>query len=311
MTSVIAQSLYPNEIIVVDGSKDKKTKDLFEKKQYAKTHYFGVSQCDRGLTKQRNIGVQKVSDTSEIICFLDDDTILSPTYFEALIATYDIHKSAIAVGGYIENEITWIKGKSTSTNTYGIDGFYRKDGSRFLLRKKLGLVSSEKPGIMPLYSHGRSIGYLPPSGTIYPVEFFMGGVSSYKRIVFNSISFSEYFEGYGLYEDLDFCLRLNTLGDLFVNTNAKLGHYHEASGRPNQFHYGKMVVRNGWYVWRVKFNKPTFKARVLWNATALLLTLVRFSNIFTSKEKLKALTETLGRIMGWFSLIISPPKVAR
>jgi hypothetical protein len=37
-----------------------------------------------------------------------------------------------------------------------------------------------------------------------------------------------------------------------LNTAAQLHHYHDVQGRPNQYQYGKMVVRNGWYVWRVK-----------------------------------------------------------
>jgi GT2 family glycosyltransferase len=88
--------------------------------------------------------------------------------------------------------------------------------------------------------------------------------------------FSTYFEGYGLYEDADFTLRLSKIGKLYVNTNAQLGHFHDASGRPNKFLYGKMVVRNGWFVWRVKYPNPSFMARIKWNAIVLLLTFIRF-----------------------------------
>lgn len=137
----------------------------------------------------------------------------------------------------------------------------------------------------------------------------MGGVSSYKKIVFDKISFSTYFEGYGLYEDADFSLRLSKLGKLYINTNAKLSHYHDGSGRPNQFKYGKMVVRNGWYVWRVKYLNPSIKARFKFHSTSLLLTLIRATNIITTSERNKAFTETLGRFVGWFSLIFNKPKI--
>jgi hypothetical protein len=57
---------------------------------------------------------------------------------------------------------------------------------------------------------------------------------------------STYFEGYGLYEDADFLLcELPKRGKLYLIRPAKLNHYHDASGRPNQYNYGKMVVRNG------------------------------------------------------------------
>jgi GT2 family glycosyltransferase len=150
---------------------------------------------------------------------------------------------------------------------------------------------------------------LPPSGKIYPVELIMGGVSSYKREIFSKLKFSTYFEGYGLYEDADFSLRIAKFGNLYVNTNAQLSHHHNASGRPNQFKYGKMVVRNGWYVWRVKNPNPNFKSRLKWNSTVLLLTMIRGVNIFTTPNKKEAFTETLGRIVGWLSLLFNKPKI--
>src|SRR5690606_18527823 len=124
------------------------------------------------------------------------------------------------------------------------DGWVRKLGERNNLRKRLGLLSDMPPGYMPESSNGFSIGFLPPSGKVYPVEFFMGGVASYKKSLFKKIKFSAYFEGYGLYEDMDFCLRASQVGQLYVNTAAQLYHYHEEEGRPNKFQYGKMVVRN-------------------------------------------------------------------
>ncbi len=172
-----------------------------------------------------------------------------------------------------------------------------------------GLQPDVKPGFLPNFSHGRSIGFLPPSGKTYLVEQIMGGVSSYKKEIFNKIRFSNYFEGYGLYEDADFSLRLAKIGKLYINTNAKLYHYHDDSGRPNKFKYGKMVVRNGWYVWRVKYPKPGLKARFKWNATSLLLTIIRFSNVINTRQRQEALTESFGRVVGWFSLLINKPKL--
>jgi GT2 family glycosyltransferase len=152
------------------------------------------------------------------------------------------------------------------------------------------------------------VGFLPLSGKTYPVEMLMGGVASFKKEVFNQLQFSTYFEGYGLYEDADFSLRVSKLGNLYLNTAAQLFHYHDAAGRPNQYHYGKMVVRNGWYVWRVKNPNPTFLYRYKWNAITLLLTLIRYTNVVTTSKRKEALTEAIGRTVGWWSLIINKPK---
>jgi len=309
LQSVTEQSLYPDQIIIVDGSTNDNTKELLVKNKFRNLDYYLVDKKDRGLTKQRNYGINKVNDGIDIVCFLDDDVILEKNYFKLLINTYTEKTDAIAVGGFISNEIIWKKRKEIfNNNEYELDGFIRKMGRRNVIRKYFGLLSNVDPGIMPLFSNGFSISFLPPSGEIYRVEYFMGCAMSFKNSILKIKKFSTYFEGYGLYEDLDFCLRVSKIGKLYVNTSAQLEHHHDASGRPNQYKYGKMVMRNGWYVWRVKYPNPTLKSRFKWNATALLLTFIRFTNIFTTNKRKEAASETFGRIIGWFSLFLYRPQ---
>ncbi|CAM4044193.1 glycosyltransferase family 2 protein [Flavobacterium antarcticum] len=311
LDSVVQQTLYPDEVLIVDGSPDDLTKEVLAAKSYKNLVYFKVDPEDRGLTKQRNFGIERVNSTTEIIGFLDDDTVLDTHYFENLLETYSLHPKALGVGGYINNEVQWQKVEDNykpSLNEFFYDGYKRKDGSRFVIRKKLHLDSDCAPGWSSNYSHGRSIGFLPPSGKIYEVEQLMGGVSSFKKEVFETLQFAAYFEGYGLYEDADFTIRVAKMGKLFVNTSAQLSHYHDPAGRPNKFQYGKMVVRNGWYVWRVKNPSPNFKDRCKWHAVTVLLISIRATNIITSADKKQALTETAGRIVGWCSLAFNTPK---
>ncbi len=311
LNSVNEQLVYPDQIVIVDGSLNINTQEVFSNHDYKNLEYFLVDSSNRGLTKQRNYGIDKVDPTSEIVCFLDDDIVLTPTYFELLLDTYKSYPDALGVGGYIANEVNWrpvAKGYVPKINEYTFDGYARSDGSRFVIRKRLGLDADQPPAHMPNFAHGRSVSFLPPSGKIYPVQQFMGGVSSFKREALQEQKFSEYFEGYGLYEDADYTLRLSKKGPLYVNTAAQLYHYHDADGRPNQFYYGKMVVRNGWYVWRIAHPKPSIKGRIKWNLTSGLLTLIRFTNVLTTSKRKTAFTEALGRTIGWWSLLISRPK---
>jgi GT2 family glycosyltransferase len=121
------------------------------------------------------------------------------------------------------------------------------------------------------------------------------------------LSFSQYFIGYGLYEDLDFTFRASRTGPLYVNTAALVNHYHAPGGRPNLFRYGKMVTRNGWYVWRVAYPKPSLKAKVKWYAISTLLALVRATNTVGLPLKISPIYEALGRLFGIFSLLLSKP----
>jgi len=311
LQSVQIQRFYPDEILIIDGSSNNETKIILEENQFENLKYFLVDDANRGLTKQRNFGIKNVNENSDIICFLDDDTVLEPNYFEKIIETYSMFPEALGVGGYIFNEVKWEKTSENYTpkiNEFYFDGWKRIDGSRFVLRKKLNLDSDCPPGFSPNFSHGRSVGFLPPSNKIYKVEQLMGGVSSFRKSVFDKMVFSTYFEGYGLYEDADFTIRVSKIGDLYLNTEAKLGHYHASSGRPNQYKYGKMVVRNGWYVWRVKNPDPNFNDRLKWNAITILLTVIRFTNSLTSNNKKEAFTEALGRTVGWWSLLFDKPK---
>jgi GT2 family glycosyltransferase len=312
LQSVREQSLYPDEILIVDGSNNKETEIILQENQFLNLNYFAVPPEHRGLTKQRNFGIERVGTTMEVVCFLDDDTVLEQDYFEQLLKTYENYPEALGVGGYIVNESQCDYVGDSYQPTIGefyFDGWKRKDGSRFILRKKLGLDSDCPPGYSSLYSHGRSVGFLPPSGKTYEVEMLMGGVSSFRKNVFKVLTFSTYFQGYGLYEDADFTLRVAKIGKLYLNTAAKLNHFHNPSGRPNQYQYGKMVVRNGWYVWRVKNPKPVLNAIIKWHAITILLTLIRFINTFTTTNRKEAFTEALGRTAGWCSLLCNKPKI--
>jgi GT2 family glycosyltransferase len=311
LQSVREQTLYPDEILIIDGSTNQETQQLLLDNPFENSYYFLVPENFRGLTRQRNFGIEKVKKDTKIICFLDDDIVLNLNYFEELLKTYTYYPEALGVGGYIidETKSEYVgENYKPKIDEFYFDGWKRKEGSRFVLRKKLGLDSNCPPGYSSLYSHGRSVGFLPPSGKTYEVEMLMGGVSSFRKEVFDTLQFSTYFEGYGLYEDADFTLRVAKIGKLYLNTAAQLYHYHDASGRPNQYVYGKMVVRNGWYVWRTKNPNPCFDAKLRWHSITILLTVLRFSNIFTTNKREQAFTEVIGRVIGWWSLWFNKPK---
>lgn len=311
LQSVQKQTLYPDQILIVDGSTNNVTKSVLEENKFQNLDYFMVSKENRGLTRQRNYGVTKINKDSEVVCFLDDDTVLESDYFKQITATFKSNPSIVGVGGLAINECKWkLQDPNVYYNSkkyYQFEGYFYKEGLRNVVRNYLGLESNLGSGKMPNYSHGRTSGF-PMTGKTYEVDLLIGMSMSFKKIVIENIKFSSFFEGYGLYEDADFSLRALKFGKNVINTKVQLSHFHAASGRPNQYNYGKMVVRNGWYVWRIKNPNPNFKDRYKWNAITLLLTLVRFSNTFTSNNKKAAFTESMGRTVGWFSLFFNKPR---
>lgn len=311
LTSVKTQILYPNEILIVDGSTNDETKAILEQHSFQNLTYFQVPKEHRGLTKQRNFGVAKVSPQAEVICFLDDDTVLEPNYFEEIIKAYQSDEAITGVAGIAINENRWQKKERNKTYSkykfYEFEGYVYPEGSRNILRNYFGLQSDLGPGRMPEFSHGRTCGF-PLTGQIYEVDLLIGMSFSFRKIVFEHLKFSHYFEGYGLYEDADFSIKAQRFGKNVIATKAQLSHYHDQSGRPNKYEYGKMVTRNGWFVWRVKYPKPSLKAKLKWTAISLLLIIIRFSNIFTTNKRWEALTESWGRTVGLVCLLFDQPK---
>jgi len=311
LKSIQEQCLYPNEILIIDGSSDDETGILLKANNFKNLQYFKVSEEDRGLTKQRNFGITKIAFDSKVVCFLDDDTILEPDYFLEIIKTFQNDADVGGVGGVAINENKWkFQDKKQYYNPkqfYLFEGYFYKEGLRNVARNYLGLASNLGPGKMPLYSHGRTCGF-PLTGKIYDVDLLIGMSMAFRKNTFEKIKFSKFFEGYGLYEDADFSLRALQFGKNVINTNVKLSHFHDPAGRPNLYKYGKMVVRNGWYVWRIKNSHPNLNARVKWNTITILLILIRFSNILTENDKKQPFTEAIGRIFGLWSLLFNKPK---
>ena len=312
LQSVREQTLYPDEILIVDGSTNTETEIVLKGNPFPNLHYFAVPPEHRGLTKQRNLGIERVGHTMEVVCFLDDDTVLKPDYFEETIRTFETHPGISGVGGVAINENSWtLANPNTKYNPhryYQWEGFVYKEGQRNVVRNYLGLQSNLGPGRMPDYSHGKTCGF-PLNGKTYEVDLLMGMSFAFRKKVVDAIRFSSYFEGYGLYEDADFSIRALEFGKNVINTKARLNHFHHPSGRPNHYRYGKMVVRNGWYIWRVKNPKPSFNAKFKWHSITILLTLIRFFNTFTTTKRKEAFTEAIGRTVGWWSLLWNKPKI--
>ena len=84
LASVNLQTNYPDQIIIVDGSKNDETIEALAKKEYKNLFYYKVSDENRGISQQRNFGMAKVSNDMKIVCFLDDDIVLTKQYFKNL-----------------------------------------------------------------------------------------------------------------------------------------------------------------------------------------------------------------------------------
>ena len=72
--SLRKQTILPNELIIIDASKDKKTYELINEKCKDEKYYIKYIKSNPGLTRQRNIGVKE--SKCRLLLFLDDDVVL-------------------------------------------------------------------------------------------------------------------------------------------------------------------------------------------------------------------------------------------
>jgi hypothetical protein len=82
----------------------------------------------------------------------------------------------------------------------------------------LGLDADCKP-VLPEFSHGgASVSYrLREKHMKWAID---GRRFLFRKKIFETLPISTYFEGYGLYEDADFTLRVS-IGKLYVNTSCQ------------------------------------------------------------------------------------------
>jgi glycosyltransferase involved in cell wall biosynthesis len=66
LRSVQEQTLYPDEILIVDGSTNTETEKVLEVNHFENLNYFSVPPEHRGLTKQRNYGIERVGAEMEV-----------------------------------------------------------------------------------------------------------------------------------------------------------------------------------------------------------------------------------------------------
>ena len=106
VASCLLQTFEDFEILIVDdGSTDPATCALLDDYRRPKTRL--VRTANRGLAKTRNTGA--VETTGELLCFLDADDRLHPTFFEKAIAALDTDPALAFAGCWIEafGDETW------------------------------------------------------------------------------------------------------------------------------------------------------------------------------------------------------------
>jgi len=249
LKSASKQTLLPDEIIIVDSSKEENSiriKELLkslDKNMITKIFYFHVSK--QSLTFQRNYGIKRSS--GDIIVFVDDDTILDKDFLLQIVYVFNKFSNE-NIGGVSGNLIERDELKGTSLFHKFINIIYQIYTTIFFL---------------PRYKNGMFL----PSGfptlikkntnKIVETEFLHGGCSAFKRKVFDIFKFDENLNGYGSREDVDFSYRVSRQFKNYWTPYAKIIHNRSLQSR-SELKIIKDKLKNSVYLFHKNFKEASF-----------------------------------------------------
>ncbi len=221
LLSILTQSRAPDELIVVDQSANDDTKNivynLLEKQNNIKLNYIHDSSFN-GLVQAKSIGVK--SACSDIICFLDDDTVLDKNYLKEIANAFWQNKNVFGTMGIITNP-------SKQTQTF----FYRY--TRYFCFR--GIFADPRPQLLANIKSN--------ADTLIPCRLLSGGTSAWRKEILHTVPFDK--NNLHYFEDTDYSDRAARIygAHFYINTKAKLEHWMVQNTRPDFYlkHYQKLI----------------------------------------------------------------------
>jgi len=242
LCSLAEQTLRPDQLIIVDASRDEATELMLRAfsglvNLASEVIYMRVVGSLRGLTRQRNLGAKFV--TVDKLAYFDDDVVLLPTCLEEMARVHQQYgEEAAGVGGYIVNG-------------------HRTISLRWRVRRWLRIVPSLEPGCYFRSGMSTPWSFLPPNENVTEGDWLQGCAMMWRTAVVKALGFDENFAKYGNGEDLEFSLRASRAGKLLLAGRARLYHLAEKTGRPEQRELTRTTDINNLIIFESYLHRPT------------------------------------------------------
>jgi GT2 family glycosyltransferase len=188
-----AQSCSASEIIVVDSSNDTKTKELIEQR-FPAVCYLYLTNGKNKMQVSRNLGIKH--SHSDIIAFLDDDSMPDPDWAGEIVRAY-VDDSIGGVGGLVLEPHGPLEEPQNG--------------------RHIGAV---------LPNGERVTNYHLNPGRVIEVDLVRGCNMSFRRSLFSHLGeFDPAYTGSNAFEAGDYCLRVRNAGyKILFNPGAKVLH---------------------------------------------------------------------------------------
>jgi glycosyltransferase involved in cell wall biosynthesis len=247
--SVLFQTKLPDELIVVDQSKNNLSKLAITKIvincQKIKLIYIHDTKI-KGLVDAKRVGVENAS--GKIICFIEDDVYLEPGYLEEIESGFKKYPNMLGCCGVVTNQL------KTRRLYILLFHFFH-----------IGIFADPRV----------ALNFLPPKfnkKSLILSDKLSGGISAWKRNVFKTISFDLY-NDFHMLEDIDFSTRVaKHFGNcLFINPNVKLAHYCSQTNRDALDIRQRRKVRECFAYYKKRKDLPSAAISFYWLLIGMLL----------------------------------------
>lgn len=289
LQSLTQQDRQFSECLIVDASPDDQSEQVVRNVLTASplrwnVRYFRVAGEERGLTRQRNFALQRVS--SDLVAFFDDDVVLAPDCLSELVRVHVGRSDAVVAVG------------ASTGNGAPVESTLWK------LRRALRIVSNLKPGSYQRSGMSVPWEFLPPTTDAVEGDWLGGFAMMWKTSVIRDLQFREAFEGYAQGEDLDVSLRAHKFGKLLLAGGAHVQHLEDRSGRPDQFRLGYMAIHNRYQIHRHGLPDRTWRD-VAWFAYAWLMDSILLArNCRKPQNIIPTMKQWLGRLRAAYDIVM-------
>lgn len=260
LASLAQQGVLPAELIVIDASSDRRSRDVVDRFQADLAargcRTLWQAAVVAGAAAQRNQGVALA--TQPFIGFFDDDILFEPDCIERLWRAIDRDPGLGGVNAMITNQN------------------YHPPGpvSRTVFRVMAGQSQASYAGRVL----GPAVNLLPEDddrlADVVPVEWLNLGATLYRRSLLPDPVFAPFFTGYSLGEDLTLSLKVAKRARLANVRTARI--YHDSQPSPykaDPVALSRMALVNRHYVMTqvLERRRPTDYAKLaLWESFQLL-----------------------------------------
>lgn len=273
------QTTRPDEVVVVDGG----ALSISEKSLGAfgfRTKYLRFQ--PPSAARQRNAGIEAIDEESNLIGFLDDDIVLEKNAMERMLAFWDNASNA-----FVGAAFNMINHPPLAAPAY----------KHSALAVTLGLYSKD-PGKVLRSGFQTMIGTLDKTRA---VDWIPTGAAVWRRFVFDSNRFDDWYSASSYLEDLEFSYRLAKAHRLVVVAEARYYHFPARGGREHSYAFGKREVAN-----RIYFVKKNAELSLATCLLALSLRMLLTLFLFLKSGDGRNLKRIIGNVVGFKQAFLGP-----